>query len=173
MLSSLGFIILLTFVSLSSAVSLSPSILLLQNLTQPTNTPNGTFSDLTAGKLQCSAIRGTHLQEDSCRNALDKMNASSTKVEIFVSRSIPDYDDAVGVPLRYLSDDGTCAIDVYFYRRSEGDLTTWAVISDRAKTILDRCVILLQKGGSMTQFSTYNRRSKPFTRACLVNHLAL
>lgn len=162
-------IVPLIFVSLTSAVSLPPSILLLQNLTQTADTLNGTFPDLTAGKLSCSTIRGYGLQEDSCRNALDKMDLSSTKVEIFVPRSVEGVTDRVGVPLRYLSDDGLCAIDVFFYRRSEGDLTTWAVISDRAKTILEKCVILLQKGGSMTHFSTYNKSSKPSTRACLVD----
>lgn len=109
------------------------------------------------------------MKEDSCRNALDKMDLSSTKVEMFVPRRVGGVTDRVGLPLRYLSDDGICAIDVFFYRRSEGDVTTLAVFSDRAKTTLDKCVISLEKGGSMTHFSTYIKRPKPVTRACLVN----
>lgn len=151
-------IVPLIFVALTSAVSLPPSILLLQNLTHTADTLNGTFPDLTAGRLSCRTIRGTSLQEDSCRNALDKMDLSSTKAETFIPRSISGVTDRVRVPLRYLSDDGTCAIDVFFHRASEGDVTTWAVISDRARTILEKCVISLQKGGSMTHFSTYLTR---------------
>ena len=155
MLSSFKRIVPLILVSLTSAVSLPPSISVSENLTQAADTFDGTFPSLTTGKISCVKIWGTDLKEDSCRNAWDKMDHSSTQVERFVSRHIKGITNCVGLPFRYLSDDGICAIDVFFYRNSQDDFATRAVISEGAKMILDQCVISLLRGGSITHFSTY------------------
>ena len=44
------------------------------------------------------------------------------------------------VPIRYLSDDGLCAIDVELAKRSEGDTTSDGDIVETAEAILHQCV---------------------------------
>ena len=55
-------------------------------------------------------------------------------------------------PIRYLSDDGICAIDVQL-ASGRDDSSSSFVISWYAKTILDACVTKLGKGGSVRGFS--------------------
>ena len=58
-------------------------------------------------------------------------------------------------PIRYLSDDGICAIDVQLESGARWDTSNWDIISGYAKTILDECVARQQKGGSVRGFSKW------------------
>ena len=51
------------------------------------------------------------------------------------------------VPIRYLSDDGLCAIDVELAKRSKGDTTSDADIVEIAESILHQCVEAHGEGG--------------------------
>lgn len=58
------------------------------------------------------------------------------------------------LPIRYLADDGICAIDLFFRWPSSGpDLTIRRTISEPAKSVINQCVLGLGKGGSITRFS--------------------
>ena len=57
-------------------------------------------------------------------------------------------------PIRYLSDDGVCAIDIQLDSGRE-DSSSSFVISWYAKKILDECVTGLGKGGSVRGFSKW------------------
>lgn len=67
----------------------------------------------------------------------------------------------VGLPTRFLSDDGLCAIDIRTKRAYEqalvyGDSAENVRISDAAHMLLDQCVLSLRQGGSVTGFSPRN-----------------
>ena len=96
-------------------------------------------------RQSCSGLYfGAGLQSASCFQAWQQMPRSNF-VQSYGGR--PPRGERqlkdVELPLRYLSDDGLCAIDVNQKRHlvgREGDWTTDAVISDNAKLVLDHCV---------------------------------
>lgn len=64
----------------------------------------------------------------------------------------------VGLPVRYLSGDALCAIDIRALRDSDqrltdGDSATNLEVSEAAKGVLDHCVDLQGKGGAASRFS--------------------
>ena len=151
MLFSVNCIIVSVFVSFTSAFSLPPSLSLTQ--THTTNIPELTSSNLTDDGIFCTAAYGSGLLEGSCRNAWDKIDRSSTIDERFVPRSKVT-TDTVPLPIRYLSDDGICAIDLSHRGPFSGpDSSTRRTISDLARGIIKKCVRKFGKGGSITHFS--------------------
>ena len=60
-------------------------------------------------------------------------------------------------PIRYLSDDGICAIDIQFHtgEGAIGDTSNGEIISWYAKTILRDCVAKEQRGGAIHGFSKW------------------
>ena len=92
---------------------------------------------LRFGEIHCSDQRfGRALDKPSCWNAWDKMPRSSDQHELHPR--LPGRH--TGVPIRYLSDDGLCAIDVRISVGSEGDTTTDRAIAGAARSVLFECV---------------------------------
>lgn len=121
------------------------------------NDPPSTSPNLTdEGRVFCtSRPYGYNLQASSCMNAWSKIPRTFAET-VFGSRGQPGID--TGLPLRYQSDDGLCVIELRARQTNrvvEGDVTTGVAISDAAKRIIDKCVVLAQvaSGGSTTDFS--------------------
>ena len=142
----------LLFVALGSPLSPLVSIPIFHNSSYEIDDLSETVGNLTANRPTCTASFGDDLSEESCRNAWDKIDRFSTKVQRFVPRQHAAIDD-VPMPFRYLSDDGTCAIDIRFRRPSKGDFNTGVEISADAKRIIHQCVLPHKKGGSVASFS--------------------
>ena len=85
----------------------------------------------------------------SCVNAMGKISPWNKPV-IFGSRSVEVKD--VIVPLRYLSDDGLCAIDVTLVRGTSGDVANGIGLLHAARTVWDKCAIGSASGGVINGF---------------------
>ena len=152
MSSSFNFILPLVFASLISALSLPPSL----SLIQTTDIHNGTFSNLTDRSHTCSGTWGGTPRIASCRNAWNKMDHFNTTQQKFVYGHGNADVSAGRTPIRYLSDDGTCAIDVSFARNPIiADFSTAAQLSEQAGSIFWKCVVKKGWGGSAYGFSTF------------------
>lgn len=109
---------------------------------------------------------GNDLKPVSCKNAWDKIDRSSF-LKRFATRRRPEgqaFDSLT--PLRYLSDDGVCAIDVIISPDHRGDVRGWDVtsgltLSDKAWELLRQCVTYGQ-GGSVSRFSKLPRELTEF-----------
>lgn len=129
-----------------------PSITLLQTSNSINGYLNETITKLTAESPRCTVTHGDNLNEESCRNAWDKMNPFSTKLQKFGPRQRIAVGE-VPMPVRYLSDDGICAIDILFKKASDGDYSTGRAIAAHAETIIDQCVVPKKMGGTVSSFS--------------------
>lgn len=150
---------LFSFISFSYTLFLPPSISLSNNSSNGDSLPNEPASLLNATKIICSsAWYGSDPKEHSCLQAWGKMPRSNVLHTYGPrgERTLENFD--VTLPIRYLSDDGLCAIDL----RQRGTLPFWTAdttsslaISDNAKAVLDRCVSEKRTGGSTTVFSKH------------------
>ena len=111
---SLAGIPLLLFTILIHAFSPpSPLSLVSTNSTGMDKHVNEKLSNLSAGwQIFCSGdFYGNHMNAASCRNAWQKIDSSpQTYRFIPPSRRSSERLEAVAVPIRYLNDDGICAI---------------------------------------------------------------
>ena len=136
---------------LTATLSLPPPTSLLQNSTA-FYSPYANFT--ASNNLRCdSRWYGEDLSVVSCENAWKKIS-QSTASQVYRTRSnsafAPVKPPEIAMPVRYLSDDGVCAIDI------KGNPTSrkiWDVASDRrisetAKLVLNECVIERKLGGS-------------------------
>lgn len=148
-------LILLPIQSLALIVPLPPSLSLLSDTNSTAGLPNATLlsgSYLTeeVGKPYpiCNQAYGGNLNIDSCANAWDKIKPSTTK-RIFRSRQGALTEDEL-LPVRYLSNDGLCAIDIDAVDgRSIEESSDGKTISKVAGTILVQCVYRSKTGGSL------------------------
>ena len=144
--------ILLLILEVSSAL-----LLPIPGLNDSTNNPqNDTLSHARpSNHTLLSSIRcrgrahGYDLSMASCENAWRKMGRSSTQHELFQRPAgfFPAMPLNWRVPIRYLSDDGLCAIDVDLVRGSKGDTTSDGAIAGTAAAILHACVEVLGESG--------------------------
>ncbi|KAI4166870.1 MAG: hypothetical protein LQ348_007751, partial [Seirophora lacunosa] len=113
-------------------------------------------SDLAAGhdNLACSGWRyGRQMSQASCLNAWQKMPRSSLARRYGNSRV--HGEELVDLPLRYLSDDGLCAIDVnekWNVIATIPDITSELTLANVAKEVLDQCVSARGLGGLRIDF---------------------
>ena len=78
-------------------------------------TSQAEFANLSAPDARCSSVYGDDVSTDSCLNALEKMRYSTspkTYIPRHRNRAQPLPLNYVSMPVRYLSDDGICAIDL-------------------------------------------------------------
>ena len=109
--------LLCSFAILTSALSLPPSLSLVSpNSTGISSYNNQTLPNLTRDPtLRCDPRYGKDVSVASCRNALQKIPRSSES-HPFARRfgrgrkKEPAPSDQMTTPIRYLSDDGICAI---------------------------------------------------------------
>ncbi|KAL8983205.1 MAG: hypothetical protein Q9177_005040 [Variospora cf. flavescens] len=100
-------------------------------------------------------IYGTELSHASCVQAWQKM--PRTNINRRYGNSRVHGQNLVQLPLRYLSDDGLCAVDVNLKRNavgSVGDITTELTLVTMAKEVLDQCVAASRVGGQRVNFTT-------------------
>ena len=137
-----------------------PSLSTLSNSTSNLTLPlaqNETSPELGEVRFQCQPKRfGTGLNPESCRQAQAKMPNVPFLEDLHTyaprgSRLISD----VKLPLRYLSDDGQCAIDIGYNgpgRTASVDETSDAVLQDCVTRLLEKCEGV---GSSVSKFSTF------------------
>lgn len=92
----------------------------------------------------------------SCTQALEKMPRSDQRRTYGARSARAKYK--VALPLRYLSDDGLCAIDVNQITNlvgKVGDITSDLTIAASAGALLTRCVAQNKVGGTVFGFSKY------------------
>ena len=100
-------------------------------------------TSLPSEGIRCNHQRlGRGLDKRSCWNAWDKMPRSSHQHELYPRHSgrhteVPTLSK---LPIRYLSDDGLCAIDVRLPVGSKGDTTTEREIAGAARSVVFECV---------------------------------
>lgn len=96
-----------------SGLSLPPSLSLINpDLSSSSNHLNQTFSGLTSVPgTTCTRAHGEDMSVASCNNAWQKIHRSSHSHRFIPRRDVHDAspNDMI-VPIRYLSDDGNCAI---------------------------------------------------------------
>ena len=125
-----------------------------------TNATNTTRSTTAPTKKACRSAFGLELNAYSCKNAWGKMPLDS-EVYIYETREsiAAGTHFGVGLPVRFLSDDGLCAIDILVKEVSErqfatsGDSARNIDVSKAAKAVLDDCVSIKRRGGLVTGFS--------------------
>ena len=149
------------FVARSSAFLLPPSLSLTTHPIQLTNSSdvpstNGSHLPLNGTRLKCTpGYYGTDLDWNSCEAAWDKMPRSRA-AKTYVSRNLRNpITSAIRLPLRYLSDDGACAIDVDQKRtasRHISDITTPNTLANRAADVIVGCVHSRRWGGYVQNF---------------------
>ena len=108
----------------------------------------------------CSGLRyGYDLKAISCENAWNKIDRSTRSIRYIRHRSPASSESDVQLPMRYLSDDGICAIDIVLDRWHAGPLRGWDIstglmISEKAHRLLNECVGLRHgEGGKIGHFS--------------------
>ena len=145
--------------SSSYALTLSPAQGFARNDTLALGLFNTTTSNVTSREQSCRSSYGTGLNLDSCKNAWEKIPLDS---EPYIYGVRPDIAAGahfdVGLPLRFLSEDGLCAIDIRATREAEpqlalGDSAKNIEVSEAAKVVLDQCVSIRHQGGSIAGFS--------------------
>ena len=95
---------------------------------------------------------GRDLNRDSCRHAWDKIEQTDTP-RTFNSRpsgrgQYPQIPIKSRLPIRYLSDDGLCAIDLRMHSSSKRDTSTTRAIAAAADLVLRNCVERVGWGGN-------------------------
>ena len=106
-------VVLLSLNTLTNAVSLPPTLSLFQD---PANTsssdfPGGLILDVTSkSEAMCNNVFGSSMENNSCRNAWEKIERT-TEARVYRSRDEAQARD-ISLPVRLLSDDGKCAIDI-------------------------------------------------------------
>lgn len=135
------------------ALSLPPLDSISQNSNHPIDLPMTPSLNLTAGRNHCTTLYGKDLSPVSCENAWDKVSRSTTpqtyRTQWHGKTQLPN----IVIPIRFLSDDGLCAIDITNTKGRVGDISTGLEISQKARQLLDDCVYDKRRGGSITGFS--------------------
>lgn len=144
---------------MSSAILLSPPLILAQSAANVSISLHGNTSTVGAhpSKIYCGPLAyGSNLDIESCLQAWEKMPRSS------ISHTYtPRWHQMPGnilLPLRYLSDDGACAIDVDQRTGSfaaEVDVSTDDAIVAHTTELLEKCVRNRGFGGYVGGFSEY------------------
>ena len=137
------------------AHSLSPARVFARNLSLASQLINTTVSNVTLGEQSCRSNYGTELSLTSCTNAWGKIPQDSEVYTYGLRADIAagaHFD--VGLPLRFLSDDGLCAIDIHAKHNSGAQLAAGESarnieVSEAAKVVLDLCVRNQNKGGML------------------------
>ena len=145
--------------SADNALSFLTSQAFARNLPPTLNLINSTFLNVSMGKPYCRTSYGSKVELASCTNAWQKIPRDS-ELRLYGLRSeiAAGAHVDVGLPLRYLSDDGLCAIDIRSKYESDPvlkipDLAENIEVSQAAKVVLDRCVQDKRIGGSILGFS--------------------
>ena len=128
------------------------------NLTLPLS-QNESNSQLGVVRYQCQAARfGTNLNTESCAQAWSKMPRGPAIEELhtYAPRDSQLHSD-YKLPLRYLSDDGECAIDIGYNgptQRSSVDATSDAILDSSIGHLFAKCV-LRGIGASVSKFGKF------------------
>ena len=93
----------------------------------------------------CGQNFGSDFNKNSCQNAWQKIERS-TSPQGYCHRQDP-LTENTPLPIRYLSNDGTCAIDVEFIENVNDATCDGLTISEMAGSILVKCVYLANEGG--------------------------
>ncbi len=136
------------FLVLTPALTLSlpPSLSLSLNTNTTDNLPNASLSNYThpteiLGIPQplCDPAYGREINPNSCANAWKKIERSTTKRVFRTRQGILTEDEPL--PVRYLSDDGRCAIEIDHLHDSYAEETSDGLsISEHAGAVLVKCV---------------------------------
>ncbi|CAL8576828.1 hypothetical protein XPA_002693 [Xanthoria parietina] len=126
--------------------------------------------------LGCDPIARPAVNWRSCYNAWEKMHddlPTATQQNLhFLARYVRPYGPAgtITTPIRWLSDDGTCAIDLKMEaerapsgQRDIGDDAYGNSILEAARHVLDTCVRGTNRGGWVKKFSTTHRLGITFS----------
>ena len=155
--------VFLAFNYLSHAFLLPSPWMITQNSTILDEIFNSTAANLTAPGRKCKPkIYGHELSLGSCLNAWEKMPHDRSSNIYGLRRDIAAgarFD--VGLPKRFLSDDGLCAIDIVAKRDSErelraGDSAKNIEVAQAAMVLIDQCVLNAGHGGYYNGFSSGN-----------------
>ena len=148
--------------SADNALSFLTSQAFARNLPPTVDLINSTLLNVSLGEPSCLTKYGVGVQSASCMNAWQQIPRDS-ELRLYGLRA--DFAAGapvdVGLPLRYLSDDGLCAIDIRSKSDNDpelkmADLAKNIEVSQAAKFVLDRCVREQRMGGSILDFSRRN-----------------
>ncbi|KAG6991082.1 hypothetical protein G7Y79_00057g090640 [Physcia stellaris] len=96
-------------------------------------------------RVQCSGGRfGVRLSRIRCDNAWEKIE-QSIQPQLFAQRDTEE--DIFSLPFRYLSDDGSCAIDLSLIDKEGVDVCNGLGIAHAARRLIDECIVDRTKGG--------------------------
>lgn len=174
---SVNAILVFLLFRLASTFSLASRDLVLENLSNSTNlyrpssqsSSNGTAVKLGDDKGTLTCLSGIHsppLSLRSCQNAWEKISPFGKEGEEVYFRHRHEKPPAsqVTLPIRWLSDDGECAIDLTLAPgRKNFDYTSGDQIAGFAKYVLEECVESTERGGYLVDFSPVNQLRIEFT----------
>lgn len=145
-------------ICITSAISIPPPLVLGQNAFNDNVDLHENVSSVGArnSRTMCYPSRyGSNLNKDSCIQAWEKMPHSYIP-QAYTSRQQEISPGKVLLPLRYLSDDGTCANDVEQKLNTPiatVDVTTNDTIVAHAADLVEKCVQMRASGGYVGYFS--------------------
>ena len=157
LVSALCFLIL---ICISSAINITSSISILNESVNDFDTSSNLTANLRPGIPVCSnIIYGDGLDWHSCRNAWTKIPRTTDRIA-YGARNYRGFKDFTA-PIRYLSDDGLCAIDITLSVKRDHtslawDVTTGLDLSERGDDLLDQCVKFRGEGGAVRDYCTCN-----------------
>ena len=131
--------------TLANTLSLPNSFPILPGLQNLTNPFIGNLLNATTSPEICSAQAGTDVKGTSCANAWEKISRSKEELTFRARQGVTTPD--LPVPVRYLSDDGLCAIDIDLTPGVANHSTSGLVLSELAGALLVKCVYQEAKGG--------------------------
>ena len=142
--------------TLAIALTIPDSFLLSPNISDLVSDFDGITSNQStnfsaAYAPVCDSHFGIGLKQTSCVNAWQKINRTTTKETFRTRKGVLTEDTPL--PVRYLSDDGLCAIDLFdvleLNRGNLEDTTDSLTISEQAGVILAKCAIQKGIGGGI------------------------
>ena len=121
---------------LASTIALS-LLSVFHNPNTSAETQHSPSANLTIGSNYCTVRYGRNPILVSCQNGRDKIKSSIATQSFCSKKKLKGTQPCVSLPIRYLSDDGTCAIDILMDSPARIDYASGLEISESANSILE------------------------------------
>lgn len=155
--------LLYSIIGLSTATPATPSLRLVTAAEDRNSLVNSTSekalkSDLKLPRVYCNGnVYRRNLRESSCVNALQEIPQDPTRVALGARGGPTDFD--VGLPFRWISDDGLCVFDIYIPRDDIIDQASTYEFHQAAFNLVHSCISGsgTPTGGIVTGIGRYGR----------------
>lgn len=140
----------LSLKTLTNALSLPLTLPIIQNPdnTSSSSLPSELILNVTSKpEAMCNKGFGSIMEQGSCRNAWEKIERT-TETRVYRRRDQAQAQD-ISLPMRLLSDDGKCAIDIDIRSPVKSVILDSEALSDSVGDVLVNCVFKSGVGGTI------------------------